>query len=139
MNFTILYVILACIGTVGLIISIAYITKKFNVDTDKLIAILDPLETVFKFIRLVLIDMGIQEDELEIYSSTIFDTLEYLKTLDPTISKESRIEEAIAYCEGLLIKFGIELNETRTQIIRQLIPTLWNLSDAIKETQVEIE
>ena len=139
MDFTVLYVILAAIGVVGLVVGISWLLKKLNVDVGKMLIILDPLETILKFVKVVLIDMGIDEDELDVYSGTILDTLEYLKTLDPDIGKETRIAEGKAYCEGLLIKFGVNLTPARVEIINQVIPALWNLYYAIQETQTEVE
>jgi hypothetical protein len=139
MDYTILWIILSCIGVVGLIVGLTWLFKRLNVDITKLLIILDPLETIFEFIKKVLVDMGIEESELSVYSDTVLDTLEYLKTLDPEIGIESKMAESTAYCEGLLVKFGIDVTPVRSEIIKQIIPILWNLYDAIQKTQTEIE
>jgi hypothetical protein len=132
MDFTILWIILSCIGVVGLIVGLTWLFKRLNVDITKLLIILDPLETIFEFIKKVLVDMGIEESELSVYSDVILDTFEYLKTLDENIGVETKIAEGIAYAEGLLVKLGVN-------VTNQIIPILWSLYYAIEKTQTEIK
>jgi len=139
MDFTILYVILACVGVVGLIILITWLLKKINVDVDDVVIILDPTETIIKFAKVVLIDMGISEKEVTFYTDVCIDTLEYLKVIPEDVGKETRISEGIEYARETLEAFDIELTPSRIQIIETLIPALWNLYYAVKATQTKVE
>jgi len=139
MDFTILYVILACVGVVGLIILITWLLKKINVDVDDIVIILDPTETIIQFAKVVLIDMGISEKEVTFYTDVCIDTLEYLKVIPEDVGKETRISEGIEYARETLEAFDIELTPSRIQIIETLIPALWNLYYAVKATQTKVE
>lgn len=139
MDFTILYVILACVGVVGLIILITWLLKKINVDVDDVVIILDPTETIIQFAKVVLIDMGISEKEVTFYTDVCIDTLEYLKVIPEDVGKETRISEGIEYARETLEAFDIELTPSRIQIIEILIPALWNLYYAVKATQTKVE
>lgn len=139
MNYSILYIILVCIGVVGLIIFITWLLKKLKIDPEKIAVILDPMETIIKFTKIVLIDMGIPEKDVIFYTDICIDTLEYLKTLPENVGKETRISEGIVYAKEVLEAFDIELTPVRIELIETIIPALWNLYYAIEATQTKVE
>lgn len=135
MNTIIIIAIPLSIAVFSILLGILF--TRINIDKNKLTEGLDITKSIVSFIKLTLKDAGIDNDEIDIYSKIILETIEYVKVIPKDFNKEYKIQYAINYSIELCNSFELEINDDRKIIIETTIRSVYNLYEVLKPPTTE--
>lgn len=123
---TLLIVLGVVAGVIGLFILGKYLIKKGIVDEDDVPEIVDDGKAIVNFAYIFAISAGFNKDDADKIKGIIFDTLEYINTLSPSVSIENKKKEAIEYINDLCLAFEIPVDDNKQIIIEQIVDVMFN-------------
>lgn len=138
MDYTILYIIGFCILAAIIGVATTYIMKKYKIDQKDLSNGIDTTQSIIVFVKATLRDMKFgNNDDVEMVTDIVIDTLHYIKTVPSEMSKDEKILQASNYAVDLCEQIKIELNKERKQIINVVIKLVYNLIGSIESKEGE--
>lgn len=133
MDYTIIYIIGVCVSSALIGVVVTYIMKKYKLDQKDISNGIDLTQSIVVFVKATLQDMRFgNNDDIEMVTDIVIDTLHYIKAVPVEMSKDEKILQASNYAIDLCGQIKIELNDERKQIIGVVITLLYNFVNSVE-------
>ncbi len=132
MNMDFLYIIGMIILSFLVFFGFLIFVSRTKLESKDIEVSIDLTKTILMLIKASAKEMGLgNEHEINKIGEIVIDSLEYIKTIPNSVSKEDKINNGIFYVKELCESFNIELNEEKEYIIIELFKLGFNLLDSV--------
>ena len=108
------------------------IMKKYNIKSEELTEGIDITKTISQVIKITAKELNFGSDEqINKIADIVIDSLEYIKTLANSTTKDEKVQAGIKHVEDLCMSFEIELDEDKMFVITTLMQLGVNLLESL--------